>query len=110
MKWLTTNNLYIPRSSGRNRDHMGISMAICELDCKDSLCKKGKETVIKARLSSVAGYEEYSDYDEFVNMSDAKKVFSSDFEQFLKKNRLDGEKESFLLSKLKNPDDVEKLK
>ena len=89
---------------------MGISMAICELDCKDSLCKKGKETVIKARLPSVAEYEQYSDYDEFVDMSEAKKAFSSDFEQFLKKNRLDGGKESFLLSKLKNADDAEKLR
>lgn len=88
---------------------MGISMAICELDCKDSLCKIGKETVIKARIPSVSGYEQYADYDEVVAMSDAKKVFSADLEQFLKKNRLDGEKESFLLSKIKNPDDAEKL-
>ena len=89
---------------------MGISIAICELDCKDSLCKKGKETIIKARLPSVAGYEQYADYDELVNMSDANKVFSSEFEQFLKRNRLDGSKESFLLSKIKKEEDAAKLK
>jgi len=89
---------------------MGISMAICELDSVDSLCKVGKQTVIKARLGSVEGYEACADYDEVVRNEDAKKVFSSDWDGFLKRNRLDGEKESFLLDKVKKEEDLAKLR
>ena len=64
-------------------------MAICELDSVNSLCKTGKETIIKARLGSVQGLEACADYDEMVMTDDAKKVFASDWEGFLKRNRLD---------------------
>ncbi len=43
---------------------MGISMAICELDSVNSLCKTGKETIMKARLDSVQGLEAFADYDD----------------------------------------------
>lgn len=89
---------------------MGISMAICELDSVNSLCKKDKETIIKARLGSVQGLEACADYDETVMMGDAKKVFASDWEGFLKRNRLDEDRESFLLDKVKKEEDMAKLR
>jgi hypothetical protein len=89
---------------------MGISIAICELDSNDSLCKKGKQTVLKARLASVQGLEACADYDEVVKTEEAKKVFGSDWEGFLKRNRLDGDKESFFLDKVKKEEDAAKLK
>ena len=89
---------------------MGISIAICELDSTNSLCKVGKETILKARLPSVQGYEAVADYDEVVLTEDAKKAFASDWEGFLKRNRLDGERESFLLEKVKKDEDVAKLR
>lgn len=89
---------------------MGISIAICELDCTDSLCKQGKENVIKARLDSVQGLEACADYDEVVSTVDAKKVMGGDWEAFLKRNRLDEEKESFLLDKVKKDEDIAKLR
>jgi hypothetical protein len=89
---------------------MGISMAICELDSTNSLCKVGKQTILKARLGSVEGFESCADYDEVVQSEDAKKVFAADWEGFLKRNRLDGEKESFLLEKVKKEEDLAKLR
>lgn len=89
---------------------MGISMAICELDSVNSLCKTGKETVVKARVDSVQGLEAFADYDEVVSIEDAKKVFGPDWEGFLKRNRLDGDRESFLLDKVKKEEDVAKLR
>ncbi len=89
---------------------MGISMAICELDSNNSMCKIGKETILKARLGSVKGFEACADYDEVVEMADAHKVFSGDWEGFLKRNRLDGDKDSFLLDKIKKADDADKLR
>ncbi len=89
---------------------MGISMAICELDSANSMCKTGKETIMKARLPSVQGLEAFADYDEVVAAEGAKKVLGADWEGFLKRNRLDGEKESFLLDKVKKEEDVAKLR
>jgi len=89
---------------------MGISMAICELDSVNSLCKNDKETIIKARLASVQGLEACADYDETVMMEDAKRVFASDWDGFLKRNRLDGDRESFLLDKVKKEEDAAKLR
>jgi hypothetical protein len=89
---------------------MGISMAICELDSVNSLCKKDKETIIKARLPSVQGLEVCADYDETVLTEDAKKVLGEDWEGFLKRNRLDGERDSFLLEKVKKEEDAAKLR
>jgi hypothetical protein len=89
---------------------MGISMAICELDSINSLCKTDKETIIKARLGSVQSLEACADYDETVMADDAKRVFASDWEGFLKRNRLNDEAECFLLEKVKKEDDAAKLR
>lgn len=89
---------------------MGISVAICELDCDDSLCKKDKLTILKARLDDIKGYEACADYDEVVSMADAKQVMGGDWEGFLKRNRLDEDRESFLLEKVKKEEDAAKLR
>ncbi len=89
---------------------MGISIAICELDSDESLCKEGKLSILKARLDDVSGYEACADYDEVVSAADAKKAMGGDWDAFLKRNRLDAEKESFLLGKIKNEEDAAKLR
>ena len=89
---------------------MGISMAICELDTKDSLCKDGKSSILKARLDNIKGLETCADYDEVVKTSDAKNVIGAGWEQFSKKYRIDSEKESFLLEKIKDQNDAAKLR
>ncbi|HHT75691.1 MAG: hypothetical protein ACOX80_04650 [Methanomassiliicoccaceae archaeon] len=89
---------------------MGISIAICELDSDESLCKKGKLTILKARLDDVSGYEAIADYDEVVPTAEARRLLGGEWEAFLKRNRIDGEGESFLLSKVKNEADSARLK
>lgn len=89
---------------------MGISIAICELDSDESLCKEGKLSILKARLDNVSGYEACADYDEVVSAADAEKAMGGDWDAFLKRNRLDAEKESFLLGKIKNEEDAAKLR
>ncbi len=88
---------------------MGISIAICELDSEDALCKKGKISVIKVHLDSVAGYEQYAEFDEIVRMDEAKKIMAGDWEGFLKRNRLDEEQEVVYLEKVKNDADRKML-
>lgn len=89
---------------------MGISIAICELDSDESLCKEGKLSILKARLDNISGYEACADYDEVVPIAEAKKAMGNDWEAFLKRNRLDEDRESFLLAKVKNEADASKLK
>lgn len=89
---------------------MGISIAICELDSDESLCKEGKLTILKARLDDVSGYEFCADYDEVVSAADAKRALGDEWEAFLKRSRFDAERESFLLGKVKNEDDAARLK
>jgi len=89
---------------------MGISVAICELDCDESLCKEGKLNILKARLDDITGYEACADYDEVVSTADAKAAMGADWEGFLKRNRIDPDKESFLLEKVKKEEDVAKLR
>ncbi|MBM4237487.1 MAG: hypothetical protein FJ151_03270, partial [Euryarchaeota archaeon] len=84
---------------------MGISIAICELDSEDALCKKGKTSVIKVHLDSVVGYEQHAEFDEVVGMDDAKRIMAGDWEGFLKRNRMDGEQEIVYLEKVKNDAD-----
>ncbi len=89
---------------------MGISMAICELDCDESLCKKPKLNVLKARVDSVQGLEAAADYDEVVRTADAKSVFQADFDAFAKRNRIDPDAEIFLMTKVKKEEDATRLK
>jgi len=88
---------------------MGISMAICELDSDSSSCKKAKTNILKVHLPDISGYEACSDFDVMVPVEEAKKAFGSDFEGFVKRNRLDAEAESYLFEKVKNDADKAKL-
>ena len=88
---------------------MGISMAICELDCDGSLCKQPKLMVLKVKLDSISGYEQYAEYDSVVSAVDAKKVFQNDWEGFLKRNRIDPDSETIFLEKVKKDEDKAKL-
>jgi hypothetical protein len=88
---------------------MGISMAICELDSDRSSCKAAKLKILKVNLKNVAGYESCAEFDLIVPMEEAKKLFASDLEGFLKRNRFDGEAETIYMEKVKNDNDRAKL-
>lgn len=89
---------------------MGISMAICELDSDKSSCKTAKTKVLKVNLmKNIAGYEACGEFDLIVPVEDAKKLFASDWEGFLKRNRFDAEVETIYMEKVKNDADKAKL-
>lgn len=88
---------------------MGISMAICELDSEKSSCKNMKLSVLKVNLKDVKGFESCAEYDMIVPVSEAKSVMGGDWENFLKRNRMDAEIEVVYMEKVKNDMDKAKL-
>ncbi|MDD1773770.1 MAG: hypothetical protein LUQ14_04005 [Methanomassiliicoccales archaeon] len=88
---------------------LGISIAINELDSDESLCKVKKTSTLKVHLNSVAGYEQYAEFDMVVNAEDAKKTLGADWEAFLKRNRLDAGVETIYLEKIKNEADKQRV-
>lgn len=88
---------------------MGISIAINELDSDESLCKAKKTSTLKVHLNSVTGYEQYAEFDMVIDPENAKKALDSDWEGFLKRNRLDAGVETIYLEKVKNEADKQRL-
>lgn len=84
-------------------------MAICELDSDVSLCKKAKLTIVRVHLDSLEGLKEYAEYDLVIPTETAKEILGGSWEQFLKRNRLDGEQDLIYLEKVKKESDREAL-
>ena len=97
--------------AGENKESafLGISIAINELDSDESLCKAKKISTLKVHLNSVAGYEQHAEFDMVVDAEDAKKALGTDWEAFLKRNRIDAETETIYLEKIKNEADRQKV-
>ena len=87
---------------------MGISVAICELEAKNALCKEYKTKLVKALVEDVSGLEDIVETDEYVTLEDAKKLFP-DWEAFIKRNRINEEADAVYMVKVKNDDDRAKL-
>ena len=88
---------------------MGISIAICELESKNALCKDYKTNTVKALVDDVKGLEDIVEIDEYVTLEDAKKLFP-DWDAFIKRNRINEEADAIYVVKVKNDDDMAKLK
>lgn len=84
-------------------------MAICELDSDVSLCKKAKLTIVRVHLDSLEGLKEYAEYDLVIPTDAAKLIMGDSWDQFLKRNKLDGEQELIYLEKVKKESDREAL-
>lgn len=87
---------------------MGISIAICELESKNALCKTYKTDIVKALVDDVKGLEDIVEVDEYVTLEDARSVFS-DWDAFVKRNRINEEADAVYMVKVKNDDDMAKL-
>ena len=87
---------------------MGISVAICELEAKSAPCKEYKTSIVKALVEDVSGLEDIVEIDEYVTLEDARKLFS-DWEAFIKRNRINEEADAIYMVKVKNDDDKAKL-
>ncbi|MDH7509211.1 MAG: hypothetical protein QHH00_07435 [Methanomassiliicoccales archaeon] len=88
---------------------MSVSIAICELDSDEALCKRAKNSIIKVYLNSVKGLEEYAEYDDVATFEDARRIFEKDWENFLKRNRIANDANEIYISKIKNDADVQRL-
>jgi len=86
-------------------DKLGISMALCELDSDESLCKKAKMNILRVHLDSVEGLEDYAEYDLAVPVEEARKLFGDQWEAFLKRNRLAEDRSFIYLEKVKKDSD-----
>lgn len=87
---------------------MSISIAICELDAKDSLCKDKKKAIYKVRVKDTQGFGDAIEYTEFVPIEDAKKAVG-DIAEFMKRNKLRVEPTEIYLNKVKDEGDLAKL-
>jgi len=87
---------------------MGISIAICELDAKDSLCSKQKQQLYKVLVKDGTGFEKGMEYDVFVPTDKAKKAVGN-WEDFMKRNKFKKEPTEVYIDKLKDEDDIKKL-
>ena len=90
-------------------EKMGVSIAICELEAKNALCKDYKTNIVKAMVDDISGIEDIVEVDEYVTLEDAGKLFP-DWESFMKRNRLNAETDAVYIVKVKNDDDLAKLK
>lgn len=88
---------------------MGISIAIRETDAPEALCRERKKHYIKVFLRDIKGFEEYADWDMTISAEEAKKVFGSDWDIFLKRNRIEPTSEVIYLEKIKVEEDKIKL-
>lgn len=84
---------------------MGVSIALCEMDSDSALCKVRKNTVLKVNLKDISGFEDIAEFDVVVPVEKAKLLMGTDWEAFLKRNRLDPEIEVLYLDKVKNEAD-----
>jgi len=81
---------------------LGISIAICETDSNEALCKSGKNNFKKVFLKDVKGFEDYAEWDMTMPSPQAKDVMGAEWEGFLKRNRIDPEAEVIYMEKVKN--------
>jgi hypothetical protein len=88
---------------------MGISIAICETDSTEALCKAGKTDIKKVFLRDVKGFEDYSESDMTMSAKEAKDMMGAEWEAFLKRNRIDPEAEVIYMDKVKNDVDRARL-
>ena len=88
---------------------MGISIGICETDAKSALCRELRMNVVRVRVDDVSGMESLTGYDDIVSLDDAKSLVS-DWEAFLKRNRINAETDAIYMDKLKNDEDIKLLK
>lgn len=88
---------------------MSISIAICELDAAEALCRSLKTRLIKVLLDDITGFEGLVEYDDVVTLEDAQDLIP-DWESFIKRNRLSEETNAVYIDKIKNDADLELLR
>ena len=83
---------------------MGISIAICELESKNALCRECKGTLYKVLVEDVTGLEDICEVDEYVTLEKAKELFP-DWDGFVKRNRIAEDVDAIYMVKVKKDED-----
>lgn len=87
---------------------MGINIGICELEAESALCRGYKTNFVKALVRDTAGIEDLVEIDEYVTLEEAKGLFP-EWDDFIKRNRINEEADAIYMVKVKNADDAAKL-
>ena len=88
---------------------MGINIGVCEMEAKNAICREDKMSYVKVIVGDPSSFGDAAEIDEFVPLDDAKSIFP-DFEDFVKRNRINEESDAIYIEKVKKDDDLEKLK
>ncbi|MCL2143483.1 MAG: hypothetical protein FWH44_04415 [Methanomassiliicoccaceae archaeon] len=66
---------------------MSISMAICETECGNALCRRQKENVLKVLVRDPGNYGDAAEFDVIIALNDALRMFG-DADGFVKRNKI----------------------
>lgn len=83
---------------------MGISIAICETECENALCRPLKENVLMVLVKDAEKYGDAAEYEIFMAKDDVEKVFP-DWEGFAERNKVNENVCDIYLNHLKDPSD-----
>jgi len=84
--------------------HMGISMAICETECKNALCRASKENVLKILVKDPVRYGDAAEFDISMPIEEVLKLFD-DKAGFIKRNKIGDDVCTLYIEKVKDPGD-----
>ena len=84
---------------------MGISMAICETECKSALCKRPKENVLKVLAKDPSKYGDAAEFEISISIEDALKEFK-DPDGFVKRNKIGSDVCTLYADRIKDPSDL----
>ena len=83
---------------------MSISMALCETECENALCKRQKENILKVMVKDPLSYGDAAEYEMFLPVEEAMCAFD-DREGFIKRNRIRSDLRMVYLDRLKDASD-----
>lgn len=83
---------------------MGISMAICETECKNALCRPSKLNVLKVLVKDPERYGDAAEYEITMPIEDVLRAFA-DPEGFRKRNRIGDDVCTLYIERVKDPAD-----
>ncbi|MDR0790934.1 MAG: hypothetical protein LBE47_00160 [Methanomassiliicoccaceae archaeon] len=83
---------------------MGISIAICETECKSALCRQRKSDVLMVLVKDPSRYKDAAEYEMSLPLGDAAKMFA-DRDAFIKRNKIKDDVCTVYLDRLKDDSD-----
>ncbi|MBE6527635.1 MAG: hypothetical protein E7Z64_00465 [Thermoplasmata archaeon] len=79
------------------------------MEAKNASCKDLRSTIIRVHVDKPKGFEDIVQYEDIVDLEVAKKKVG-DWEDFIKRNRINKESDAIYMSKVKKEEDIKLLK